>query len=150
MQSVADGAIIRQQSIKTAHETKPWHNYLFFNYLFSPLGCVILTDSTECTAYQFADLDWVLHPQWNKTCMGEGDVAWLWILFFVCFTVYYMTLRLPLWSNLIHPVVHLFISVNCKEDLTFWTWGFKSHVCLEPGVDFPTELTSAGQPCGAD
>lgn len=50
MQSVADGAIIRQQSIKMAHETKPWHNYLFFNYLFSPLGCVILTDSTECTA----------------------------------------------------------------------------------------------------
>lgn len=57
MQSVTDGAIIRQQSIKMAHETQHWHNYLFFNYLFSPLGRGMLTDSRESTTYQFAELD---------------------------------------------------------------------------------------------
>lgn len=53
--------------------------------------------------------------------MGGGDVAWLWILFFACFPVYYVALRLPFLSNL---DVHLFISVNCKEDLVISARGF--------------------------
>lgn len=36
IQCPREGSINRWQSIKMAPETKHWHNYLFFNYLFIP------------------------------------------------------------------------------------------------------------------
>lgn len=72
-----------------------------------------------------------------KRVWGKGDVELVWILFFACFSVYYMALGLPLLSSLLHPGVHIFVSANCKENLWDLTLRFVIPCVFGAGGWFP-------------
>ena len=57
-----------------APETKRWHNYSFFNYLFSPKDGM-LTHTTKCTTYQFTEVEWRNHLQ--------AEAAFYWHYFYL-------------------------------------------------------------------